>query len=80
MESRQTKATGKLQNLTQEQFGSVFSRIGKEVLRSTDLNDFATFHKHDPIGNLAGKPHLVSHDHHCHARQGQLFHLSLIHI
>src|SRR3984957_6847474 len=56
-----------MKNLAKEQLGAFMLRMLKERQRCVHLHDFASVHKHDAIGNLARKAHLVRHDDHRHA-------------
>ena len=49
-------------------------RAGEKFRRRRGFEDFATVDKHHPIGNFAGKLHLVSDHHHGDTAVGQGFH------
>ena len=63
-----------LKDLTKEQFGAFMLRIVEHRLGRAFLDDRAFIHKCDPVGGLAGKPHLVGDDDHGRSVGGQFLH------
>src|SRR5579859_2464482 len=55
------------QNLGQEFLRAVAARLGEEIGLVGILHDLTLIHEDDAVGDLAGKAHLVRHDHHGHA-------------
>ncbi len=47
-------------------------RVVEDLGGWPDLDDAASVQKGDPVGNLAGEPHLVGGHHHGHAGAAQL--------
>src|SRR5690606_27394310 len=48
-----------VQNLAQEQLGPIVLRVLEERVRLVLLDDFATVHEDDAVGDLAREAHLV---------------------
>ena len=58
----------------EEIFGTLGLRIGKEGLFIGILDNLPFIHKDHPVRHLAGKAHLMGHDHHGHPFVGQFDH------
>ncbi len=59
-----------LQNLAQEELGSLVFRVGKENFWRGLLHDFAVVEHADAVGNGPGKAHLMGDDQHGHTAFG----------
>ena len=63
-----------VQNLAQEEFGSLMLRAFEELYRWFFLDDLTAVHEDDPVGNGRGKTHFVGHHEHRHAALGEFDH------
>mmetsp|Transcript_2690 Transcript_2690/g.3216 ORF Transcript_2690/g.3216 Transcript_2690/m.3216 type:complete len:265 (-) Transcript_2690:666-1460(-) len=63
-----------IQDLAQEILCPFAFGVSEELLSSAVLNNLAGVHEHHPVRNLAGKAHLVGHNHHRHAVLRQFDH------
>ena len=63
-----------IQDLAEEQLGTVVLRIAEEIFRVVFLDDLTFIHEDDAVGHLAGKAHLMRNHDHSHAVLGQRHH------
>src|SRR6476619_5881593 len=61
-------------HLGQECFGPLVLGIGQYLARIARLDDDATVHEYQLVGDLSSKAHLVRHDDHRHPASGELLH------
>lgn len=61
-------------NGVEEVLGALGLGVVEELVGRPGFHDLAVGHKHDAIGNAAGKVHLVRDDDHRHALLGQTDH------
>ena len=63
-----------LEDLTEEQFGSIVLRIIEKIVRVICFDDFSAIHKDHSVCYSSGKSHLMGHNKHRHSTLCQLNH------